>query len=48
MSKRYESAADRIWKEKLDLFVSFREAAIILTAAGALVAILLIVSFTIG
>ena len=38
MRKPQESAADRVWKEKLESCPSLREAAVLLVVIGALLA----------
>jgi len=42
MSKQQESAADRIWKEKLDIAVSLREAVVTIVLVCALAGALLV------
>jgi hypothetical protein len=41
MSKRPETAAERLWKEKLDLCVSKSEAIVILVFATAVASVML-------
>ena len=44
MSKRYESEADRVWRDKIDHRLSFEETMALICALGALAGILLIAS----
>ena len=44
MSKHRETAAERIWKEKLDLCGSLGETVVLLIFAGALASVMLMAS----
>ena len=44
MSKYHESAAERLWKEKLDMGVTVKEAVVMLVLAVALAGFLLLFS----